>query len=215
MIAATPPPRPVVPAFDRETERRDVLRVVLESVFGRDRYGKSAQRYVVDPTLRSGGAVEVRMDDREVERLRAAGFEFPEPLRLPDGSRVFAPQLEGLDPVTTADWTTHALDSPAPRNLVADRPIEWFTSADWDTLAVHLGEDRIDIDGSWDAFHRKFPGSCGHVHSSDVGFSARHDQALVQAWSLAGGEDGAGYWILLEKRDGRWTVVEQQQEWVS
>jgi hypothetical protein len=185
------------------------MRVVLVEMFG----GEGSKRFVLDPALRSGGPFEEdALDDQEIARLRAAGLRFAEPLRLPHGRRVFAPTIEGLDARTTADWVVHAAPSPTPVDLDLPLPTDWFSEADWRDLEARGG---ADLDETWDAFHRSHPDSAGWIHLSDVGLSPDGDSALIYAWSLAGSLDGAGSWVLLVKRGGRWAIAKREVEWVS
>lgn len=198
------------PAFDRERERRAVLRAVLVGVYREP----TTRRFVVDRALSAAGPMG-SLDDREIERLRAAGLQVGDPLRLADGSRMFRPSLDGVSPAVLDDWAAHAAPSRTPTNLDAPLPIDWVEASEWADLAVRVGDDRVDIDATWEAFHRRHPSSLGWVHLADVGFSAAGDVALTYAWSLRGGLDGGGAWYVLEKRGGVWTIVKKEQDWVS
>jgi hypothetical protein len=211
--AGQTPPH-IAPAFDREAERRAVWVVVLAEVFGTDAYGKRVARYVVDPALGVGGKNGIELSDSDLEQMRERGWAVPDVLRLPDGSRTLAPDLRGFDPGTIEDWSQRATDSPAPRDLAADRPIDWLTPEELYSIPIRPEEADVD-EGSWRAFHRVYPGSSGHVSLSDVGFSPNFDEAVVRASTLRGGHDGACYWVLLRKRDGRWVVAEKQLEWIA
>ena len=191
-LEAASPPKPQ--PFDRERERRAVMRAVLVGLYR----GAGTKRFVVDKTLRAGGPEQEPLDDREVERLRKAGLHFEEPLKLSDGSRVFRPTMKELDGRLVDDWAAHGASSPTPVDLDAPLPIDWVSEADWSAVEVRVGADGIDIDATWEAFHRRHPGSEGWVHLADVGFSPAGDAALTYAWSLSGSLAGGGAWILLE-----------------
>jgi hypothetical protein len=187
------------------------MRTVLVDLYRRP----TTKRFVVDKTLRARGAEQEPLDDHEIERLRKAGLRFEEPLKLSDGSRVFRPTMKGLDRQWVDDSAAHGASSATPIDLDTPLPVDWASEADWSAVEVRVGNDRIDLDATWEAFHRRHPGSEGWVHLADVGFSPTGDAALTYAWSLAGSLDGGGAWILLEKREGRWTIVKQENDWVS
>ena len=67
----------------------------------------------------------------------------------------------------------------------------------------------------WDGFYLKYPGSPGLVTFSAVGFNRDRTQAFLYAGNSCGWLCGSGGYALLEKRDGRWLVVRQQNIWVS
>ena len=210
----SPAPHPSDPAptaaFDRELERRAVMRVVLTEAYGQD----WVKRFVLDPTLQGGDSAP---GERMTEILRAKGWR-EELLELPDGRRVMPPGIAGLDvgAPLIADWAAHGAPSPVPQDLDLPLPVEWFTDADWDALegVVITGEGAYNSP-KWQAFHLKHPDSAGVITLSDVGFSPGGDQALIYAASSSGSLAGSGGWILLEKRDGHWTIVQRKRTWVS
>jgi len=61
----------------------------------------------------------------------------------------------------------------------------------------------------------KYPGSDGYTIFSHVGFNRSLDQAVVYVGKVAGPLMGAGYYYLLEKQDGEWTIKEQIMVWIS
>jgi hypothetical protein len=64
-------------------------------------------------------------------------------------------------------------------------------------------------------FYRKYPNSSGIINFSNPGFNGAFTQALVSTGRVCGGLCGSGYFVLLEKDNGRWTVQAKVQTWVS
>ena len=74
----------------------------------------------------------------------------------------------------------------------------------------------ISSQGNWnEILQEKYPGSNGYLIFSRVGFNHTLDQAVVYVGNVAGPLMGAGYYYLLEKEDGEWTVKEQIMVWIS
>jgi len=71
-----------------------------------------------------------------------------------------------------------------------------------------------DSDG-WDTFYDRYPDSQGVMTLSRVGFNAAMDQALVYVGNQSHWLAGAGYFLLLSKIDGRWTIQSEMMAWIS
>jgi hypothetical protein len=61
----------------------------------------------------------------------------------------------------------------------------------------------------------KFPNSSGYTMLSRVGFNNALDQAVVYVGNMAGPLMGAGYYYLLEKKNGEWRIRQQVMVWIS
>ena len=61
----------------------------------------------------------------------------------------------------------------------------------------------------------KYPGSHGYTIFSRVGFNNSLDQAVIYVGSVGGPLMGSGYYCLMEKKDGEWTLKEQYMVWIS
>lgn len=67
----------------------------------------------------------------------------------------------------------------------------------------------------WDIFYAKYPDSQGHMHLSGVGFNPQMDMALVYVGNMRYALAGEGYYVLLKKVNGQWTVQSQTMVWES
>ena len=66
----------------------------------------------------------------------------------------------------------------------------------------------------WGAFYKKHPGAQGLITLSRVGFNNKIDQALVYIGNAGGSLGGAGFYVLLTKKEGIWIVQSEIQVWV-
>jgi len=64
-------------------------------------------------------------------------------------------------------------------------------------------------------FERLFPGACGIISFSHVGFDSSLHEAIVSTSFVCGGLCGSGRYYVLKKRSGRWRVVSGSMVWVS
>lgn len=118
--------------------------------------------------------------------------------------------LPGLESATVEDFVTQ-LNRCEPLCRRFDLPVDYV-------LVTHKEIDRLFSRGGvggWDRFYRKYPDSPGIISLSNVGFNAAMDQALVAPSNGCGGLCGAGYYVLLSKRDGVWRVQSKSMTWVS
>ena len=67
----------------------------------------------------------------------------------------------------------------------------------------------------WDVFYTKYPNSQGHMHLSGVGLNPQMDMALVYVGNMRYALAGEGYYVLLKKVNGQWTVQGQTMVWES
>jgi hypothetical protein len=78
------------------------------------------------------------------------------------------------------------------------------------------GLSKITSQPNWNqSLAENFPGSNGYLIFSHVGFNRSLDQAVVYVGRVAGPLMGAGYYYLLEKQDGQWTIKEEVMTWIS
>ncbi len=69
--------------------------------------------------------------------------------------------------------------------------------------------------GGWDTFYAYYPNSQGQMTLSRVGFNRNMDQALLYVGNQSHGRSGAGYFVVLEKIDGRWNIKNKMMFWIS
>jgi len=67
----------------------------------------------------------------------------------------------------------------------------------------------------WEDFYKKYPRSQGIMMLSRVGFNSKMDQALVYVGNQSHWLSGAGYYVLLTKAYGFWTVQSEMMVWIS
>ncbi|HLO14778.1 MAG TPA: hypothetical protein VK206_08115 [Anaerolineales bacterium] len=75
---------------------------------------------------------------------------------------------------------------------------------------------KITSQPNWhEILREKYPNSGGYLIFSRVGFNHSLDQALIYVGQVAGPLMGAGYYYLMEKKDGEWKIKEQIMVWIS
>jgi hypothetical protein len=67
----------------------------------------------------------------------------------------------------------------------------------------------------WDIFYNRYPQAPGITTFSRVGFNASLDQALVYMGTQSNWLVGTGYYYLLKKAEGIWSIDQQVMIWVS
>ena len=67
----------------------------------------------------------------------------------------------------------------------------------------------------WEIFYNRYPQAPGITTLSRVGFNAALDQALVYIGTQSNWLAGAGYYVLLKKVDGVWSIDQQVMTWIS
>ena len=72
-----------------------------------------------------------------------------------------------------------------------------------------------DCERGWERFYRKYPGAQGDMTLSRVGFNKVRDTALAYIGNQSHCLAGAGYLVILKKRDGTWRVAEKRMVWIS
>jgi hypothetical protein len=67
----------------------------------------------------------------------------------------------------------------------------------------------------WDIFYNRYPQAPGITTLSRVGFNTTLDQALVYMGTQSNWLVGTGYYFLLKKVNGAWSIDQQVMIWVS
>jgi hypothetical protein len=72
-----------------------------------------------------------------------------------------------------------------------------------------------EVDRVWRRFYNKYPKSSGIISLSNIGLNGEMTQALVYTGRSCGGLCGAGYYVMLTKEDGFWSIKSKINTWVS
>ena len=85
------------------------------------------------------------------------------------------------------------------------------------TLLSQSARNRIfsQNQSGWDIFYNHYPQAPGLTTFSRVGFNFPLNQALVYMGTQSNWLAGAGYYILLKKVNGTWSIDQQVMIWVS
>ena len=67
----------------------------------------------------------------------------------------------------------------------------------------------------WGRYYEKYPNSTGLLRLSRVGFNSDGNQAAFYISNYCGGLCGGGYFVIMEKVNSNWKVVQEVQVWVS
>jgi len=145
-----------------------------------------------------GGPIQVVVNDR----TRAGGTSRHWPLNLLDRRIDF----ERLDRSTRASYLI--------RNLFPSR-LESNFSLPCRAKVVLASQSKIDFlsYGSYE-FQKEFPHNMGYVTLSGVGFNSAHTQGVFYIDHFCG-LCGGGQYVLMEKVNGSWHVVDEHSTWSS
>jgi hypothetical protein len=73
----------------------------------------------------------------------------------------------------------------------------------------------FESDYGWLIFYMRYPFSQGIAAVSRVGFNEDMDQALIYFKNSSGSLSGAGYYMLLTKKEGVWYIEDERMIWIS
>lgn len=109
------------------------------------------------------------------------------------------------------------LDDFRSRNAQSEPLADQFTLK---TQVVLIGQDEVTRlfgqgGGAWDEFYQKYPNSQGLMTLSKAGFNAAGDKALVYIGNQSHFLAGTGYAVVLAKKNGAWTILNQVMLWIS
>ena len=68
---------------------------------------------------------------------------------------------------------------------------------------------------TWGRYYEKYPNSTGLLRLSRVGFNSEGNQAAFYISNHCGALCGGGYFVIMEKVNSNWKVVQEIQVWVS
>lgn len=94
------------------------------------------------------------------------------------------------------------------RSLRSPIDYELVDSAQLDSFFKKKGE-------YWLAYYKQYPGGSGLVEWSRVGFNADGTQALFYEGYRCGGLCGTGRYVVMEKKNGSWSIGTDIVVWVS
>jgi hypothetical protein len=85
------------------------------------------------------------------------------------------------------------------------------------TLLSQAGRNKIfgQNQSGWDIFYNRYPTAPGITTLSRAGFNSTFDQALVYIGTQSNWLAGAGYYVLLKKAGGVWSIDQQVMAWIS
>ena len=137
-----------------------------------------------------------------------------------------ATSLSGVDHTAqTLDYVLQNMHAVAPATLDSFRSRNASSQtlrADMQlggpyTLLSQAGKNRIfsQNQSGWDIFYNRFPQAPGLTTFSRVGFDLPLDQALVYMGTQSNWLAGSGYYILLKKVNGIWSIDQQVLIWIS
>ncbi len=128
------------------------------------------------------------------------------------------------DPQQTVDYAKTALKGVSRETL--DQFLERNKQAGPLPSNMNLGKEyillnpeelaKITSQSNWgEVLNEKYSNAGGYFIFSRVGFNHTLDQALIYVGRVAGPLAGAGYYYLMEKKDGEWKIKEQVMVWIS
>jgi hypothetical protein len=117
--------------------------------------------------------------------------------------------LHGVNPETVDSFRArNAMAQPLPSDMDLGGPY---------TLLSQASKNEIfsQNQSGWDIFYNHYPQAPGITTLSRVGFNAALDQALVYIGTQSNWLAGSGYYILLKKVNGAWSIDQRVMVWVS
>jgi hypothetical protein len=116
----------------------------------------------------------------------------------------------------------HAVDQDTVDNFVLrNDPASAISStlelnADYSLVSNYAyGQIFSQNQSGWEIFYNHYPNTPGLTTISHAGFNSSFDQALVYIGTQSNWLAGAGYYLLMEKVDGTWTMDQQVMVWIS
>lgn len=181
-----------------QSEEYEVYRVVLLSKFKHER----RERFVIRDTLT---AWSLRLPFRHDETIRSKVLQW----RL---------KLKGLKASAADDLIAKNRDiSQLDQKLDLPLPCVLLTEAESNTI-WRLPDGRSSrgqpLDG-WKVFRERYPGACGVISFSRVGFDELRQQALVEFGIQADSLMGHGGMVLLSRVASEWEITGELHLWIS
>lgn len=105
-----------------------------------------------------------------------------------EAAKKFRDAVSNFARVNSKDWALQ-------RHFKIEKPYELVSE---DTIRAAL------VEGDWENFYKRYPGSGGYITLSAVGFNPDKTQAIVYSGSQCGNLCGRWSFHLLEKVGGKW-----------
>lgn len=123
--------------------------------------------------------------------------------------QINAAAVDGAGSDTTASYKANNLSPSSLREPLSDLPrVLIWTEKDGKSITRNKYYDM-------DLFFKKHPHSRGILSFSNIGFSKDRQQALVYFSYYCGSLCAGGSFMILQKKNGKWGVVRENQLWVS
>jgi hypothetical protein len=117
--------------------------------------------------------------------------------------------FEGLSDETLDDFAVKSKEVNNLQNsFSADLNVRLMSTFELDSL---LG----GRDGYWENFSKQMDPNHGLTTFSRIGYNNNQTQALLYYENTSGPLAGAGYFVIFEKKSGKWTEVARMMAWVS
>jgi len=130
-----------------------------------------------------------------------------------DGERQFERYVRKIPPKVQADAVANFYANTKETEQLENRlslSVPYFLVTNEEINAIFGARGN-----GWNNFYKKYPGAQGILLFSRVGFDRRRKQALVYAGDQSNYLGGAGYLVLLARKDGTWVVIKQAMIWIS
>ncbi|HXZ26651.1 MAG TPA: hypothetical protein VEG08_01495 [Terriglobales bacterium] len=131
----------------------------------------------------------------------------------PNWSKYVKGGLQGMDPgLVDVFLTRNKAAAPVENHFETSLNVTFVSQEEIDGI---FKQGAKNPDFGWDGFYRKFPDSQGFTRLSRVAFSSDGKQALLRVDTSCDWLCGAGYMVLLEKKEDVWIVKKGLMLWVS
>lgn len=118
-------------------------------------------------------------------------------------------EMTGVDPATAASFQVRN-DAAYPLKADMDLGLQYVLLSEDDRRQIF----NVNQDG-WETFYSRYPDSPGITSVSRVGFNMAMNQALIYFGIDRHWLAGAGFYVLMKKVDGAWSIDQQVMTWIS
>src|SRR5947209_3600747 len=170
-------------------------------ISGPSKHGSETEAYAVYDTLIEQIYIRAQVEQIVVKDQTSLGSFNNEELEgvfQQVGRKLTALQKTTFNDFRAKNEQPHRLDEPF--NLSVNYAL---ISKDEENELLYQRAD------GWVAFYKKYPKAQGILTISRVGFNPEMNQALVYVGNQSGPKTGAGYYVLLARENGTWTIKER------